>query len=65
MEEKKEEFAYEKSINSAIPIWEALGMSEEEYMKKYGQPFTIQEEKQGIIKIEVNNLVYSLSKQTI
>ena len=45
MEEKKEEFAYEKSINSAIPIWEALGMSEEEHMKKYGQPFAIQEEE--------------------
>ena len=47
MEEKKKEFAYEKSINSAIPIWEALGMSEEEYMKKYGQPFTIQEEEKS------------------
>ena len=45
MEEKTEEFAYEKSINSAVPIWEVLGMSEEEYMKKYGEPFTIQEEK--------------------
>ena len=43
MEEKKEEFAYEKSINSAIPIWEVLGMSGEQYMKEYGQPFTIQE----------------------
>ena len=45
MEESKQDSVYEKSINSAIPIWEILKISKEEYMEKYAQPFTIEEAK--------------------
>ena len=45
MEESKEDSVYEKSIDSAIPIWKILKISKEEYMEKYAKPFTIEEAK--------------------
>ena len=52
MDESEKESVYAKSINGAIPIWEVLKISKEEYMKKYAQPFTIEQKK---VEFEMKN----------
>ena len=39
--ETKEKPTYDEKISTAIPIWNLLNITEEEYRKKYAQSFNL------------------------
>ena len=43
-----------KKYQTAIPIWNLLNITEEEYTKKYAQPFNL-DTKENKTKIELDN----------
>ena len=52
--ETKEKLTYDEKISTAIPIWSLLNITEEEYTKKYAQPFNL-DTKENKTKIELDN----------
>ena len=51
---KKFQIEFEQCISSAIPVWEMLNISEEDFKKTYLKPFVI-DAKGNQISIDVDN----------
>jgi hypothetical protein len=52
----EDELTFEEKISTAVPIWALLGLTEEEYAKKYGQPFEFDSKKNDIEIIDLDNI---------
>ena len=58
---KKFQIEFEQCISSAIPVWEMLNISEEDFKKTYLKPFVI-DAKGNQISIDVDNKNQEMKK---